>query len=97
MRSFRLIPIAVLILAALAIAAAPHKDYFLLSPDKSVELKVTVGPDVTYAVSWRGRQIIVPSAISLTVEGQGALGKNAKALEDKWRSADDILKPVVRQ
>ena len=97
MRSFRLIPIAFLILAVGASAAVPHKDYFLLSPDKSVELKVTVGPDVTYAVAWRGLPIIVPSTISLVVEGKGILGKNAKVRDEKRRTADDVLKPVVRQ
>jgi alpha-glucosidase len=98
-RSFRLVPIAfiILALALAASASAAAKEYVLLSPDKSVELKVFVGPDVTYAVAWRGRPIVVPSAVSLTVEGQGVLGKAATVRDEKRRSVDDILKPVVRQ
>jgi len=89
-------PLFVLFVFAAAAQAVP-KDYVLLSPDKTIELKVAVGPDVTYAVSWHGKPVIVPSAISLAVDGKGVLGKNAKVRDEKRRSADDILKPVVRQ
>ena len=77
-----------LVLLAAAAQAAP-KDYVLLSPDKNIELKATVGPDVTYAVSWHGKPVIVPSTISLAVEGKGVLGKNASGVAYRFSTSFD--------
>jgi alpha-glucosidase len=85
----------ILILASGALAA--NKEYVLLSPDKSVELKITVGPALTYAVAYKGKAIVVPSAISITLDGGIVLGHDAKVRDEKRRSVNEILRPIVKQ
>jgi alpha-glucosidase len=83
----------------LAVAALPlaAKDYSLLSPNKAIELKVAVGPTITYAVAFQGKPMIAPSTISMTLDAGRVLGKEAKVRNDKHRSVDDILTPIVAQ
>jgi alpha-glucosidase len=78
-------------------SAVTAKEYVLLSPDKAVELKVAVGPDIRYSVAYKGRPIVVPSAVSMTLDGGVVLGKDPQVRDEKRRSVNDILRPVVRQ
>ena len=84
-------------ITAVAVLPLAAKDYSLLSPDKAIEVKVAVGPAVTYAVAFQGKPIIAPSAISMTIDGGRVLGKDAKVRSDKRRSVNEILTPVVAQ
>jgi alpha-glucosidase len=93
-----LVPILIFLAASTASAsAAAVKEYILLSPDKFVELNVAVGANVTYAVHYKGRPVVVPSAVSMTLDGGLVLGKDPQVRDEKRRSVNDILRPVVRQ
>jgi alpha-glucosidase len=85
-----------LILASAALPA-PAKDYSLLSPNKAIEVKVAVGPAVTYAVTFRGQPIVLPSAVSMALDAGRVLGREAKVRKDTRRSVNDMLLPVVTQ
>ena len=84
-------------MAAAALVSAAPKEYVLLSPDKTVELRVAVGAVVTYSIKYEGRMIVVPSAVSMTLEGGVVLGKDAQVRDEKRRSANEVLHPVVKQ
>ena len=77
--------------------SAAAKEYVLFSPDKTVELRVAVGPSVTYSIKYEGRLLVVPSAVSMTLEGGVVLGKDAQVRDEKRRSANEVLHPVVKQ
>jgi alpha-glucosidase len=85
------------LLCALASGAFDAEDYILLSPDKATEVRIAIGPTVTYSVSFRGKLIVAPSALSITLDGGRVLGRYAKVRNDRRRSVNDILIPVVAQ
>jgi alpha-glucosidase len=86
---------AVLVLAGAAAPAA--KVYSLFSPDKTIEVKVTAGNALTYAIFYKGRPLVAPSAVSMTLAKGVVLGRNGKVKRDKVRPNDTIIKPFVRQ
>jgi alpha-glucosidase len=66
----RIPPRAVLLLLSLAVGQAgaqQSRSYELLSPDAATRLTVEVGARITYAVTHRGRAVLDPSPISLTL------------------------------
>ncbi|MCX6559068.1 MAG: glycoside hydrolase family 97 protein [Candidatus Aminicenantes bacterium] len=86
---------AVIILTGAASAAA--QAYSLLSPDKTVEVKISLGNTLTYEVLYKGRPLIAPSAVSMTLGDGTVLGRAGRVKSDKRRSSDVVLKPFVRQ
>jgi len=78
-------------------AAGEDKVYSLLSPDKKIELKVAVGEDIRYGIAFQGRTILAPSAVSMTLEKSKVLGVGPKVKDEKRRSVDETLIPVVKQ
>jgi len=77
--------------------AGEDKVYTLFSPDKKIELKVAVGEDIRHGIAFQGRTILAPSAVSMTLEGGKILAAGPRVMDEKRRSVDDILTPVVRQ
>ncbi len=86
---------AVLVLDLAAVPAA--KIYALFSPDKTIEVRVTAGNALTYTVLYKGRPLVAPSAVSMTLDKGVVLGRNAKVKRAKVRPNDTIIKPFVRQ
>jgi alpha-glucosidase len=86
---------AILVLDGAAAPAA--KVYSLFSPDKTIEVKVTAGNALTYAIFYKGRPLVAPSAVSMTLAKGVVLGRNGKVKRDKVRPNDTIIKPFVRQ
>ena len=62
-------------------------------------LVVTIGTEgqVTWAVTHRGRTVIEPSPIAMTLGDGRVLGEKPAVSRTATRSADQVLKPVVRQ
>ena len=83
----------------LAVLAGPlaAKDFSLLSPDKRIEVKIAIGADVRYSVFFKGQEIVAPSAVAMTLEGGKVLGAAPKVRDEKRRSVNETLTPVVRQ
>ena len=73
------------------------KSYELYSPDKKIKVVIRTDGEVSYAVFCDGKEIVVPSPVSLTVEGAGVLGKEARFSGLKKRSVDEKIMPVVRE
>lgn len=75
------------------IAGASH--YELCSPDKNVLLSVDVSERISYSLSYKGDRILLPSEISLTLEGGECLGKNSRVKRTVSRSIDTLIRPVA--
>ncbi|MCX6169390.1 MAG: glycoside hydrolase family 97 protein [Ignavibacteriales bacterium] len=87
-----------LILFFLIIASSLNaKEIILNSPDKKLEMRINVTDVIRYSVYKNGQVIIQPSQISLTLADNLVLGANVKLKDEKWRTVNDVLKPVVRQ
>ncbi len=74
------------------------KVYTLYSPDKKIEVSVSVTDRILYSVIYDSRKLIEPSAISLTINDNVVLGQGLLKVEFvEQRSADDKIIPVVKE
>ena len=85
---------------ALALAAplstvGAQTRYAVRSPDGATEIVVGVGPAVTYAVTHRGKPLIDPSPISLSLGGGRVLGHDPRVRGTSTRQVSDSIRPVV--
>lgn len=70
--------------------------YTVVSPDKSVTIKVDAGKSLTWSVESGDDVLVKPSAIGLDIEGAKVQpGVAPKVKKVSRRSVDTVLKPVV--
>jgi alpha-glucosidase len=72
------------------------REYELACPDNNLRLKVDVGQKILYSLDYKSTQLIKPSPISLTLNGNRILGANPEVVDVKRRSVDEQIIPVVR-
>jgi alpha-glucosidase len=77
-----------------SVFAKPHE---LFSPDKRIRIVIQTEGGVSYGVFCDGKEIITPSPVSLTIEGAGVLGKEARFAGVKTRSVDEKIVPTIRE
>ena len=75
--------------------AQRSRSYTLRSPDTATSVRVEVGDRVTYAIAHRGKDIVSPSPISLTVAGGRVLGRAASVRSTSERQVRDSTRPVA--
>ena len=73
------------------------EEYTLYSPDKKIELKITIDGSISYSVVFNNKTILSPSAISLTLEKEAVLGKDPKVWKTNNRMIHEKIYPVVPQ
>jgi alpha-glucosidase len=66
------------------------------SPNGAVQLTVNTQDRLTYAVSVRGREVVSPSTIGMTLQSGQVLGAQPKVLKTSVRTGDAVLRPIVR-
>ena len=71
------------------------KEYELKSPDGAVKIKVAVAGDVSYSVYLNDKEVVAPSAISLTLGNGVIFGKDAKVRGTSRKSISKVITPVV--
>lgn len=90
--------IAVLALGTSCTLSAAAADYKLSSPDGKLSVTVSVGNNITWAVSQDGEPVTTPSPISLTLADGQVLGKNAKVAKASRKSVDTkFATPVYKK
>jgi len=84
---------------AAAGAAAEAREFSLFSPDHKIEIRIRAGSILQYVVNVDGTPLLSPSTISMTVETEGTrvLGREVKVKNEKRRTVDEVLMPVVKQ
>jgi alpha-glucosidase len=73
------------------------KTQTLYSPDKRIKVVIQVDSRISYSVFCDGQEILLPSPLSLTIEGAGTLGKGARFSGLKTRSVDDRIIPPIKE
>ncbi|TRZ88265.1 glycoside hydrolase family 97 protein, partial [bacterium] len=74
------------------------KVYTLYSPDKRIEVTVSVTDRVLYSVIWDTKKLLEPSAVSMTINDNVVLGKGLLKVEfAEQRSADEKILPPVKE
>ncbi len=83
-----------LLVACLSPAFA-QKKFTLASPDKTIQVNISIGDSITYAVTLDGKELMTAAPIAFqTSADKNAQWKVSKALPT---SKDELLKPVVQQ
>src|SRR5215217_423716 len=71
---------------------AQHRLY---APDKSIEVIVQMGTQVTYAVNYKGQQVVAPSPLNLIINDNDSLLSHAVVKKAKRRSVTSTIIPPV--
>lgn len=88
------IPLTIfLLLVTTGIVSA--KSYQVLSPDGQLAVDISVNEDVRYEVTFKGRQILLSSPISMTFENDVVAGKNMKIKQAKVTQVDETITSVL--
>src|SRR4030042_719020 len=72
------------------------REYEVTSPDKNLRLKIDVEQKILYSLGYKSKQLIKPSPISMTLNGNRILGANPEVADVKRRSVDEQIIPPVR-
>ncbi|MEE9167472.1 MAG: glycoside hydrolase family 97 protein [Candidatus Neomarinimicrobiota bacterium] len=97
-RSFetRLISIMMLLLCAATIVNGQQRQtYEIQSPDKTIELVVTVKNEIRYSVNVDGKTVVEPSQISMTVGDDRVLGRNPEVSDVRRSTVEQEIRPVI--
>ena len=87
--------LTLLILGTKGVFCGQLKTYEIQSPDRSIELFVTVDNSISYSVTVDGKSIIEPSQIFMTIDNNRVLGKDPKVLDVKKHTVRQAIKPVI--
>lgn len=88
-----------LLLVFFSVALSPLFGFHIKiqSPDKQVAVKVTTSDKIYYSVLLKGKEIIKPSPISLTLKSGAVLGQKPKIGGIRQKTINEKLTPVVKQ
>ena len=68
--------------------------YRLYSPDRKLELTVTLGTDVKYQLKYGKKQIVEPSEIGMSLADGSQWGINPVVIGESERTVDEKVFPV---
>lgn len=74
---------------------AAEKNFFLLSPDERIQVKISTGEQLSYTVSIDNNEILAPSPISLTLSSGKVLGTKTKITRNNQRSIKNTVQPFL--
>ena len=83
-----------LIFMLLASTYAFSKEFKVTSPSGNITINVSVNETITYSYTYKGKNILLPSAISMQVDNV-AWGINPKIVKDEKGTKSEIIIPTV--
>lgn len=82
------------LLALLILVKVQAKDFKLTSPDGRINATITIGQNITYSINYNGDQVMLPSAISMTMGNGVVLGKQPILIKSTTRTVDQQQQPL---
>ena len=80
-----------------SLSLAAQKTYQLTSPDGKVETTITAGSTLAYSISVDGKQVLAPSALSMSLSNNSVWGTNVKVKKaDRSIINEEVPSPVYR-
>ena len=73
------------------------KEIEVNSPNKKLQLKVSITDVISYSILKNGSILLQPSQLSMTLYDGIVLGQNPKLKDSKTKTIDETLTPVVKQ
>lgn len=89
--------IVAIITGALLTHAASADSHMLGSPNGNIEVRIDLEEQLTYAVSFNGKEILVPSPISMTLANGETIGANPKLVDVQKRVINETIRPIVAE
>ena len=86
---------ACLLLYVLCSHQSFSKDYSLYSPDKNVQVKVSVTDKLTWSITYKNEVMLQPGELAMTFEHGVVLGRSPAVIKEKRMSKDDVITAVV--
>src|ERR1700761_8270611 len=77
------------------VQAQSSKTYGVKSPDGKISIDITAGATVSWAVKHDGSEVIMPSAISMTLDNGEILGKNAVVKKSTPTSSNTVINTPI--
>ncbi|HEY3381062.1 MAG TPA: glycoside hydrolase family 97 protein [Vicinamibacterales bacterium] len=77
-------------------AAPPARPLTVASPNGAIVATVEAGEALTWAIAVRGREVLRPSRLTLTLDGNRVLGSHPSVVGTSTRTIDQTLRPVVQ-
>ncbi|MGC1615469.1 MAG: glycoside hydrolase family 97 protein [Candidatus Acidiferrum sp.] len=93
--ALKVFPLAIAALYA-AGGTLAQSSYDLRSPNNKIEIRIRTAHGVGYDVLLNGQALLEDCTLSLDVDHK-TLGREAKVMQSKERSVNNVLEPVVRQ
>ena len=86
--------IGFLLIALACSVNAKERTYNLSSPDKNIVVDIKVDNVISYSVNFKGKAVLLPSQLSLTLNDDKVLGTNNKVVKIAQRSVDKKVAPL---
>ena len=86
------LPVLLFLISSLYAAA---NDYTLNSPDNKISVKISVGKDLTWNISYQGKEIARSQKTGLFLADGRVLGEDEKVKRAAAGKINEIIKPVV--
>ncbi|KGO86572.1 Retaining alpha-galactosidase [Flavobacterium rivuli WB 3.3-2 = DSM 21788] len=83
--------LTLLLLSVLNVFAQKAKEFKLNSPDKKLEITVTISDKISWAVKHQNDVVLAPSPMSVTLATGDVLGKNAVVTSSKTESVQSVF------
>lgn len=75
----------------------PARKYEVSSPDRKITLEIEAGRSLIYSVKYQGKPLILPGAISLSLQPDLIFGRGSVVTDTLIRSVNTKIIPVVRE
>lgn len=69
--------------------------YRIQSPGKTLQIEVNAGSELTWNLYHNGKMIMGPSVISMTLDKEGVLGKNARVRKVTQQTVNNVIKTPI--
>ena len=80
-----------------SLSLTAQQSYNLLSPDETIEIKISNLDEVKFSVTKSGKELISPSPVSMIINDKTALGINTKVKKTKTNSVNRNVDRVIWQ
>ncbi|MEW6508747.1 MAG: glycoside hydrolase family 97 protein [Bacteroidota bacterium] len=87
----------IFLLVLLCSSILSAKEFVINSPNKKLQLKVTISNSISYSLLKNGKVLIEPSNLQIGIADGSVIGNNPKLIDNKTETVKEILYPVVRQ
>ncbi|TAE45973.1 MAG: glycoside hydrolase family 97 protein [Bacteroidetes bacterium] len=88
-------PLLLLSLCLSCALLSAQTPYRLSSPDGHISAEIATGTSTSYAVFFKGKPILLPSPLSMTLQNGLVLGGNARVKKAETREVRDTIRPAL--